>query len=420
MVSQIIKKRYGPIGIDIGAHSVKLVQFNADQTKLLDAAKWDFPIRYNDQCKINDTSDRTESLRSSNNNADNLGDAVSNGNGKGSPDKPSHENRLGGGSFPNAMHEDDNHDAILQQRNALLIDALRQARESRNFRGRDVTVCLGNRDLFLQNIRIPKMEGANTQQLVQREIAGRIPFPITDAEIRYVEAGDVRQGDSMMREVIVLVCDRTVLHANLDTIIKAGLRPIAVDVEPAALLRSYESQFRRAEDLQQRAIFVHIGYSNTIVVIAEGEQVLFAKYLDVNGQQMDDAVSNHLGMSVANASALRRHNGDRRADQRDPEIAKGVADSIRPVVEHLAGELSKCIRYHAVTFRGRSLDRLILGGGEASQALLDSLSKSFDMKCMLGDPLRGFQATTEAGHAAFSGCPAQWDVAAGLAMRSLN
>ena len=83
-------------------------------------------------------------------------------------------------------------------------------------------------------------------------------------------------------------------------------------------------------------------HSGTIVVIAKGPDALFIKYIDVGGRQMDEAIARHLEMTNAEASGMRRHNGDRRADQQDPEITRSIAEAVRPVVEQLAGELSLC------------------------------------------------------------------------------
>jgi len=352
MVSWPLKRRYGPIGVDIGARSVKLVQFSADHSRLLDAARWDVPA---------------------------------------TPDEAGSER--------------------CQKK---IVDALKQVRDGRGFRGRDAVLCLNHQDLFLQNVRVPKVEGPEMQRLVQQEAASRLPFPVTDAELRFIEAADVRQGDATMREVILLACRRDALQKNLDVVERAGLCPVAVEVEPEALLRCYVKQFRRDEDRQQRSLFVHVGYSNTAAVIAEGEDVLFVKYIDGGGRCMDEAVARHLEMDLKEAAALRRHNGDRRIDQQDPEIARGVAEAVRPVIDRLATELSMCIRYHSVTFRGRPLARLVLGGGEATPQFVEAVGQRLDLKCELGDPLRSYQSNVQNDR------KGQWDVAAGLALRDMN
>jgi type IV pilus assembly protein PilM len=126
---------------------------------------------------------------------------------------------------------------------------------------------------------------------------------------------------------------------------------------------------------------------------------------------LDDATATGLGMKPAEAAALRRHNGERRADQQDPEIARSIAQATRPVIEKMINELGMCIRYHSVTFRGQPLVRMVLGGWEATPSLAETLSTRLNLKCELSQPFRRF------ANAPSPGRQGQWDVALGLALR---
>lgn len=351
MIRWFATKRCAPIGVDLGRRSVKLVQFNADHSRLIDAARWELPLLDDEETA----------------------------NGK-----------------------------LRQQ----WCEAVRHARSGRRFRGREAVVCLGQQQLFLQNIRVPKTDREQTSVLVQQEIASRLPFSVAEAEIRFIEAADVRQGENIVREVIVMACHRPALEDYVQLVESLGLLPVAVEVEPIALARCYTRQFRRDNDRDQRTIYVHIGYSRTAVLIAQGQQILFFKYLDECGRQLDEAVAKHLNMKLHEATALRKHNGDRRADQQDPVVARNIAEATRPVVDRLCGELAKCIRYHSVTFRGQPIVRLLLGGGEATPQLLEALAQRVNMKCELSDPLRGYMTAIEIGRKGV------WDIAAGLALRN--
>lgn len=343
-------RRCSPLGLDLGSRSIKLVQFNAECTKLVAAARKELP---------------------------------------------------------------QGRKVAAEEYDALLVDAIRQAREAQEFRGRDVVVSLGARELFVQNIRVPKQSGEVLEKTVVQEVSSRIPFAAAEAEIRFLEAEDVRQGDAVKREVVVLACHRPVLDRTLAIVERAGLRPVAVDVEPVALVRCYARQFRREDDKQQRTVFVHTGATNTAVVIARGEDALFIKYIDVGGKHLDDAVASHLKMNAAEAANLRRHNGDRRSDQQDSEVVRSVAEAVRPAIDRLAQELSLCMRYYSVTFRGQPLARLVLTGGEASPTLAEWLQPRLDIGCELGEPLRSFEPQAAPGR------KSQWDVAAGLALRQV-
>jgi type IV pilus assembly protein PilM len=84
------------------------------------------------------------------------------------------------------------------------------------------------------------------------------------------------------------------------------------------------------------------------------------------------------------------------------------------VIDRLAHELSLCIRYHSVTFRGQPLVQGVIGGGEATTQLVENLSARINLKCELGDPLRNYDSAADVPRRP------QWDIAAGLALRDLN
>jgi type IV pilus assembly protein PilM len=348
MVGWPLGNRCSPIGVDIGTRSVKLVQFNAERTRVVEAVRWDLPL-----------------------------------NGHVGPE---------------------DHDAAVVQ-------ALNRARQGRAFRGRKAVLCLSGENLFVQNLRVAQATGTELERTVCAEAAGRLPFSSDEAELRFLEADNVRQGDSIRREVILLACRKAALGRTLAVAEQADFDPVAVDVEPAALLRCYCRQYRRDADQEQRVMFVNVGASLTVVVIARGSDAMFIKYLDVGGRHLDDAVAKHLKMSLADATALRRHNGDRRADQRDPEITKSIAEATRPILDRLAKEIAMCLRYYSVTFRGQPLSKLVLGGGEATEGLVEWLKPRAGLECELGQPLRAFQTPELPGRTG------QWDVAAGLALR---
>src|SRR5262245_39147280 len=286
MVRWLPRRRYSPIGIDIGARSIKLVQFSGDRSRIIDTGRVEVPP---------------------------------------APEQASPADQV-----------------------TRIADALRRGLADREFRGREAVCCLSERQMFLQSLRVPKQTGLQLDRLVAQEAAGRVPFGMDEAELRFVEAADVRQGDQTLREVIIFAVQRSVLQQALGIVEQAKLKPVAIDVEPVALVRSYAAQYRRDDDRQARALLVHIGYSRTAALIAQADELLFVKYIDVGGQQFDQAVARHLKMDLHEAIGLRKHNGDRRADMQDPEVARSIAEAIRPVIERLTNELSMCVRYHSV------------------------------------------------------------------------
>src|SRR5262245_13703951 len=64
--------------------------------------------------------------------------------------------------------------------------ALRRLVVEHHFLGRNVVSCLGSQQLFVQNMRLPKMPADEMANVVRGEAEGRLPFPIAEAEIRHL------------------------------------------------------------------------------------------------------------------------------------------------------------------------------------------------------------------------------------------
>ena len=197
MISWLPRQRCGPIGVDIGSRSVKLLQF--------DAAR--------------DRGSR--------------GGALGLAGGAGGQPRPSRRTRWW--------------KPFATPAKAAISAAARPC------------CALGAGNLFVQNIRVAQATGDELTKIVHFEAAGRLPFAAEEADIRYLEADDVRQGDTVRREVVLLACYRPALDRMLSVAEQAGLRVAAIDPEPAAMLRCYRRQFRRDDDRQRRMMLVHVG-----------------------------------------------------------------------------------------------------------------------------------------------------------------
>jgi type IV pilus assembly protein PilM len=332
-----------PIGIDIGSRSLKLIQLCNERRRVIESSRWDW-------------------------------DGLSN-------------------------------PFVEQGVNDALVVAVRNALTGRNFQGTDVIASISSSQIFLQNLRVPQGSEEELKVSIQREAAGRIPYPLEETEIRFWDCAEVRQGDTTMREVLVFACHRPKMMSIPHSLVKAGLNPIAVEVEPGALLRSYSAQCGREEETGLRVMLLHFGYGATSVMIAEGDSALFVKHIEMGGRQIDEAIAEQLQLGLVEANALRKRN------QIDSQVSKTLQDAGRPIFEKLIRELSMCVRYHSVTFRGRPISKLIVSGGEVNERLTDLLEQRLGIPCEASDPFRRIQ------NAPPIECPGQWDIAMGLARR---
>ncbi len=357
------KPKYGPIGLDVGTSSLKMIQLqdDGDRPSVLAAVSAEIPYATDD---------------------------------------------------PDARRE-----AILQK----VGEALRQ----QPFQGRQVVSALSTADFQMKNLRLPKMPPDDLHSAIEFEAQDRFGLEPDSAQFRWITAGEVRHGNELKEEIMVFAAPNDRVRSRLELLEACRLEPVALDITPCAVARSFIRFLRRAEDAESVNVFMDVGWTGTCIVITRGTHMMFLKMIDVGGRHLNSAVAKALDISPEEAADLRIRvmrcgSGRRAEDQKGvPEDVEAAAlDAVRPLVERLARDVQLCLRYFAVTFRGQRPDSLTFVGGEAHEPALEAVvSSAVDVPCTIGHPLRGIgNAGLIGGRDRRSFQPA-WSVACGLALR---
>lgn len=281
--------------------------------------------------------------------------------------------------------------------------------QDHGFRGRRVVTCLGGQHLFIQNLRLPFLPPDETDRQIRMEIEERLPYPVSDAEIRYVVAGETRQDGDRKQEILLLACHRGVLQRHIQVLEQAGLALQAVDIEPLAMLRALPPE----AGTPARRVFLILGERTTAVVMADGPQLQFLKYLTTGTQHLDQAVARHLVLAPAVAAQTRTLVTSSPAIDPYNDVHRAVMDATQSPMDALCAEIELCLRYYQVTFRGSPLEAVTLAGPDATGWMADYLQRRLGLLAGLADP---FLSRAPAPSAA-RGLPASWAVACGLSLK---
>jgi type IV pilus assembly protein PilM len=265
-----------------------------------------------------------------------------------------------------------------QKRMAALPEMLRQMLRQNPFVGRNIVTTLPREFLSVKNLRLPLMPEEELESAVRFEARNIFTFDTEDAQIHCLPAGEVRQGNDVLQEVIVLAARNQDVNGFVQQLHGCGVAIASLDIEASALFRSVERFTRRREDEQEVHVLVDVGLASTEVVIGKGRDISFLKQIDIGGMQFQEAISRKLSISIEEAQALRRRlaeTNDSPTEKKDP-VRQAVFDATRSVMEQLGRELSLCLRYQSVTFRGQRPTRLRLMGGEGADTHLQEILTS--------------------------------------------
>ncbi|MGC8833235.1 MAG: type IV pilus biogenesis protein PilM, partial [Armatimonadota bacterium] len=102
-----------------------------------------------------------------------------------------------------------------------------------------VSAVSGQTSFVLRPIEVPKMTEKELKETMRFEVDRHIPFPASEVVMSYAPL--VRWDeppDAQNMTVLLAVGQQQMIRAHLETILYAGLNPVAIDVEPLAAARA--------------------------------------------------------------------------------------------------------------------------------------------------------------------------------------
>jgi type IV pilus assembly protein PilM len=329
-----------------------------------------------------------------------------------------------------------------QTRKDFVVSSMKRMIANGGFLGRNVVTCLPSDKLKITSLRLAEAEKYSIEQALKREVAHRFGLDPEKDSMDYMVAGSVRQGDEIKNELILFATDSETIKDHIATLEQADLKPVAIDTIPCALFRSFERSLRRQEDRDRTAVFVDVGSRFTTVVFGREGEISFIKQIQIGGQKFTKEIAAKLGINTAEAEilqeALRVDPGllSLKADiseqtpaenwhNIDMSTRQAMVDAVSAVAEDLVKEISLCLRYYTVTFRGKRVERAVFaGGGAYEDILLNILKRKLAVEIELAQPLRGFDLSSGRIKVNFDsdrrGLFCEWAVAVGLALKGWN
>jgi len=322
--------------------------------------------------------------------------------------------------FPRSASQD------VQQRRQLMVPAVREMFRSAPFKGRRVVSALSCDQVTIKNVRLPHMPEHEMAEAIKWEAKERFGYDPQRDQIAFLNAGQVRSGNETRDELIILTVPQQETAAHLEMLNAMGLLPEHIEVQPMAMFRVFERWLRRRADEQAVSVIADIGRSATRVIVARGRDIVFIKSIDIGGEKFSESVARQLGLELVEADELRlksiREHGDKPHEEgREADLDWTLHDAIRGEVETLAREISLCLRYCAVTFRGLRPEKIMVTGGEAyDPSVLKLLNEHMHIECLVGQPLRGMDVSAVDLGGDRRASLVEWTTCAGLAMRNID
>jgi type IV pilus assembly protein PilM len=329
-----------------------------------------------------------------------------------------------------------------EKRKSFITSTLKKMLAEGKFRGKNVVSCLPSEKVRITSLRLSEMPPEQIEKALRKEAAHRFGLDLDKDAINYLPAGSVLHGDEVKSELILFATDDETIKDHIAMLEEAGLQPVAIDVIPCAFFRSFERSLRRQEDKERTVIFLDMGSRFTTVVFGRGGEICFVKQIAVGGARFNREIGARLGIDVnevqmlrgkfrmaKNSSRTQRSSGEKQSEDDNERLDTStryiMLDAITTVAEELAKEISLCLRYYTVTFRGKRVEKVVFSGGEAYEGILvDVLKQQLRIEIEIAQPMKGFDLPSKMMNLNFDGDKqsllSEWAVAVGLSLKGWN
>ncbi len=257
-------------------------------------------------------------------------------------------------------------------------EALKELMGSAGIKAKKVWLGISNQRVVVRQVDLPWVEEKELKSSLRYQVQDFIPIPVEEAELDvHVVDEYVNEQGERFRRMLLVAAHRDSVDAHVQAARQAGLKPVGIDLNSFAVLRSVGN----TEGLQAGdEVIVDIGADVTNIIVHRGGQPTFVRILVMGGDDVTDALETGLDVAREEAEAAKRSalvgsDGDI-TSRIVTERADSFADEIRSSLDY----------FQAQTGDVQLASVLITGGGAALRGLPDRLAQLLRLPVEVGNP----------------------------------
>jgi type IV pilus assembly protein PilM len=260
-----------------------------------------------------------------------------------------------------------------------VIEAIRRLVAETRTPSREVITAVPGPAVIVKKVILPALTGSAIESAMLAEAQHLIPDSLDNVNLDYQVIDWIEDGNKM--EVLVVAVKKEIINSYTETIRAADLEPVLVDVDYFALENMFELNYDPPDD--QPVALVNIGARYSSINILKQGRSTFTGDVPVGGAEYSDALVRQLGVSPADADALKmgRHSG-----KADPAAVEPVLGS---VTEFIVEEIQRALSFFWTAATDEPLGGVILSGGPARMpGLSGQLTQRLGCAVEVANPFR--------------------------------
>ncbi|HET6266104.1 MAG TPA: type IV pilus assembly protein PilM [Acidobacteriota bacterium] len=188
------------------------------------------------------------------------------------------------------------------------------------------SVCGGS--VIVKKISLPAMSEDELAESIRWEAEQYIPFPIDEVNLDHKTLRGGSQEGGMM-DIILVAVKKDMIGFYANVISQAGKKPMVVDVDAFAVQNAFELNYKGEVGASDVIALINIGASLINMNIVQGEISLFTRDISTGGNLYTETIQRELNLSREHAENLKRGVASEGVDPASAtSIIQGVTEDI--------------------------------------------------------------------------------------------
>lgn len=343
-----------------------------------------------------------------------------------------------------------------ERRNEEIVRALRTVASTYSSKKAAIVTALPGQDTFIRYLRFPKMPPEELKGSIELEADQNLPYDLTEVSTDSVVLEEITERGETIMKILLVAAKNEMINKTLDLLRSVGFAANILGITTLAIADAFEANggFQQGETVA----LINIGASSTNIHFCRDGVSNFTRDISRGGRDITSAIQKLLKVSYDEAERMKTDYSRTHRDEAAPILdesaeadandldelsfdisggedaadeptepmgkmktddASRIVNATRPALNRLIGEIRRSIDYYEKQLYEKNVGRLVLSGGSATFPGLDqSLADATGVPVEIIDPARSLIVT--------EGSPdvkdlienrAQFNVAVGLAAR---
>ncbi|MBN2062956.1 MAG: type IV pilus assembly protein PilM [Deltaproteobacteria bacterium] len=304
----------------------------------------------------------------------------------------------------------------------IVASALKNLCKNLNIKNKNCATSISGFSVIVKKISISKREESELESTIHEEAEQYIPFDISDVNLDYeillppiekAEEETEKKEESGMMDVMLVAAKKDIIEDYESLIHLAGLNPMVMDVDAFALQNAFE--LSTGETSGSYAI-INIGAEELGINAVKDGVSIFTRDSSYGGNQITEAIMSKLNISFEEAEKIKL--GGTKIEKGKAEIE----EVFTTVVSGWTQEIKRALDFLSTTYPDESIEKILLSGGAYR---IPGFTKYLEMETEIPveelNPFAGLQINEKIFDPRYlSYIAPQAGVAVGLALRSVG